>query len=85
MIEQTYHLTGYCCPLCGTAFELPDWTNGPAPDHSPILLCPECGGPALRAGADERAAIAEYLKRKKQVQQIIAERTAENISRRNRT
>ncbi|MDV0441707.1 hypothetical protein [Methanorbis furvi] len=80
MTERTYHLTGYCCPLCGTAFEFSDWTDGPSPDHPPILLCPNCGGPTLRTGAEERTAITEYLIRKKQVRQIIAERTAENIS-----
>lgn len=76
--NRTYHLTGYCCPLCGTAFAFGDWAEGPAPNHPPILICPSCGGPMLRTTVEEQTAITEYRRRKEEVLAIIAARTKEN-------
>ena len=78
MTGTTYHLTGYCCPLCGTAFEFAERTSGPAPHHPPILLCPVCGGPTHRTTTDEQTAITEYRRRKQEVLALIHSRTEEN-------
>ena len=74
MTDRTYHLTGYCCPLCGTAFAFGDWAEGPAPNHPPILICPSCDGPTLRTTAEEQTAITEDRRRKEEVLAIIRER-----------
>ena len=76
-MSKLYNLTPYCCPQCGTAFQIVEWADEPAPPHPPILTCPSCKGITLHASITEQELLKQFAKKRKSVLHLLKTRTHE--------